>query len=120
MKHFKEDLKSLYKNDRGGLVLMAVVFLCSLGLFIFSMTRLNPNSALVKIGYGDIGGYRDGSWDSMFVFPVLVLLFGILHNFLALKIYRERGAGMMKFFLVMTILLMIWTLIVVVRLSNEG
>ena len=41
--------------------MMIFNLLASIGLFVFGMISLNPSSAVVKIGYGDIGGYRDGS-----------------------------------------------------------
>ena len=35
--------------------------LLSTTLFIFAIIHLNPNAPVVKVGYGDIGGYRDGN-----------------------------------------------------------
>lgn len=120
MKGFKEDIKSIYQGERGGLVLMIFNFLLSVGLFIFSVAKINPESALIKVGYGDIGGYRDGTWTGMIAFPILAILFGILHNLLALRIFNKRGAGMMKFFLVATSMLIFGTFLVLIRLSSEG
>lgn len=116
MKHFKEDLIKIYQNERGILVFMILNLLLSIGLLIFAIINLNPNSTVVKIGYGDIGGYRDGSWTNMLMFPILALLFGILHNLLALRIFHKRGSGMTKFFLITTTMLILGTFVVLIRL----
>ena len=102
------------------LILIILNFVVSIALFVFSIIRLNPNSAVVKIGYGDIGGYRDGAWSNLIVFPTLMVLFGVLHNFLAIKIYDKRGVGIAKFFLITTLMLIFGALIVLIRLSSEG
>ena len=120
MKIFKEDLIKIYHNERGILVLMILNLLFAIGVLIYSFTRLNPSAPLVKIGYGDIGGYRDGSWLDLLAFPLLTFVFGILHNFLVLRIFHKRGGGMAKFFLIITTMLIFGTLLVLIRLSKEG
>lgn len=102
------------------LVLMVLNMVASLALLIFGVVNLNPNVAVVKIGYGDIGGYRDGSWIDMLAFPLLALTFGIFHNLIALKIYHKRGAGMTKFFILATSALIAGAFIVLIRLLREG
>ena len=119
MKNFVEDLKSIYFNERLTLVLMILNLLGSIALFIVGVIRLNPESAVVKIGYGDIGGYRSGSWADMLVFPIIAIIFGILHNLIALRVYEKRGAGMTKFFLITTSILIIGAFIVLFRLTGE-
>ena len=120
MKNFKGVFVEIYREHRSLLALMMLVFMFALGVFIFSMTKLDPTSAVVKVGYGEIGGYRDGAWSNLFVFPTLMILFGILHNLLAVKIYEKRGAGIAKFFLITTLMLIFGALIVLIRLSSEG
>ncbi len=119
MKELKKNIVDIYREDRGILIMMILVFIFSLVFFIFSCTRLNTTSAIVKIGYGDIGGYRDGAWNGLLTFPVLAFIFGILHNLLAIRIYGKRGVGMTKFFLATTIMLIFSALLVLVRLSSE-
>ncbi len=120
MKTFKEDFLKIYQNERGIMFLMILNLITSIALFIFSIIHLNPNTSVVKIGYGDIGGYRDGTWVDMLTFPILALIFGILHNFLALRIFRKRGSGMAKFFLLITTTLIFGTFLVLIRLLGEG
>lgn len=117
---FKEDIIKIYQTERGVLILMILNLLISIALLIFSLINLNPNSAVVKVGYGDIGGYRDGSWIDLLAFPLLAITFGVLHGFVAMRIFHKRGGGMTKFFLITTTMLIIGTLLVLIRLSKEG
>lgn len=120
MKYFGEDFKKIYQTERGIIVLMAANLILSVALLIFSIVNLNPNSSVVKIGYGDIGGYRDGVWMDMLTFPLLAITFGVLHNLLTLRIFHKRGGGMAKFFLVTTTTLILGTFLVLIRLLGEG
>lgn len=101
------------------LVLMILNLLGAIALLIFSLVTLNPSTSVVKIGYGDIGGYRNGSWADMFAFPILALIFGILHNFIAVRVFAKRGAGMTKFFLITTSALIVGAFIVLLRLLEK-
>jgi len=115
----KAELANIYKNARGVLVLIIINAILGLLLCIFAILSLNPNAAVVKIGYGDIGGYRDGAWTSMLAFPLLALTFGFLHGILAIRVFQKRGTTMAKFFLIVTTFLIIGTLLVLVRLLSE-
>ena len=88
-------------------------------LFLIGVINLNPSSAVVKIGYGDIGGYRSGSWADMLTFPLLAIIFGVFHNFIAIRIFKKRGAGMTKFFLTTTTALIVGAIIVLLRLLEK-
>ena len=79
MKSLIEDLKQIYKSERLMLVLMIVTLIISIVLLVFSLIKLSPESIVVKIGYGDIGGYRSGGWAEMLAFSILAFVFGILH-----------------------------------------
>lgn len=119
MKTIKADLIQIYQTERGALLLMGLNFISSLILLIFSVLNLNPNVPVVKIGYGDIGGYRDGSWMDLLAFPILAIIFGILHNLLATRIFHKRGGGMTKFFLLITTTLILGSFLVLTRLLGE-
>ena len=120
MKNFKDDFIKIYQNERGLLILMIINLLLSIILAIFAFINLNPSSSVVKIGYGDIGGYRNGSWQEMLAFPFFALIFGIFHNLLAIRIFHKRGSGMTKLFLIVTTVLIFGTFLVLVRLLGEG
>ena len=120
MKDLKADFKKIYQTERLMLMLMGANVLIALILMIVSMVRINPASSVVKTGYGDIGGYRDGTWNELIAFPLMAILFGVLHNFIAVKIFHKRGAGMAKFFLVTTTALIFGAFVVLFRLTQEG
>lgn len=119
MKSFKEDFIKIYHTERGLLILMFLNLFLSIALAIFSIVTLNPNASVVKIGYGDIGGYRDGAWFDMLAFPVFALIFGVFHNLLALRIFHKRGSGMAKFFLMTTTMLVLGTFLILIRTLGE-
>ena len=118
MEDIKEGLKAIFRKERGLIVLMILTFLFAAFLFVFALIKIDPSGAVTKIGYGDIGGYRDGAWTNMLTFPVLAILFGFLHNLLAVKIFNKRGAGMAKVFLFVTMMLIFGSVLVLIRLSK--
>ena len=120
MRIFKEDFVKILKTERGLAILMAFNLLLSIILIVFAILNLNPNAAVVKTGYGDIGGYRDGTWADMLAFPFFGLIFGLLHGFLAVRIYHKRGSGMAKFFLLTTTMLILGAFLVLARTLGEG
>lgn len=120
MKKFKEDFLEIYQNERWLLLLMLINLLISIVFFIFTIVRINPNSAVIKVGYGDIGGYRDGTWGDMLAFSILAIVFGVIHAFLVMRIYRKRGSGMAKFLLITTMLLIFGAILTHIRLIGEA
>lgn len=120
MKDFKTDIAKIYHNERLTIVLMILNLLLAIALAVMGLVKLNPTSSVVKVGYGDIGGYRDGAWADLIAFPLLAILFGILHNFIAVRIFHKRGAGMTKFFLITTMVLIAGAFVVLLRLTQEG
>ena len=102
------------------LALMIINLLLGIVLLVFSLINLNTGLSVLEIGYGDMDGYRFGSWVDMLAFPVLALIFGVLHNLLAVKIFHKRGGGMAKFFLLSTTILILGTFLVLSRLVGEG
>lgn len=119
MKTLGADLKKIFYEERLMFVLIIINILLSIALLIFSLVNLNPNVAVVKVGYGDIGGYRSGSWVDMFAFSILAIIFGAFHNLIAIRVYKKRGAGMAKFFLITTAALIAGTFVVLLRLLEK-
>ncbi len=120
MQTIKEDFLKIYHTERGILAVMVLNLLLSVALIIFACVNLNPNAAVVKVGYGDIGGYRDGTWVDLLAFPLLALIFGVMHSFIALCIFHKRGSGMAKFFLIITTILIFGSFLVLIRTLGEG
>ena len=120
MSNFKNIIFEIYRKHKSLLALMVVLFILGAIVLVYSVFTINPNVAVVKIGYGDIGGYRDGTWTNMLVFPVFAGIFGVLHNFLAVKIFEKYGDGIAKVFVVVSILLLVGMFIVLLRLLGEN
>lgn len=134
MEKIKENLKKIYKEQRGLLILQVLLVLFSLFLFVFSVLHLSPSSSVVKVSYGDIGryqggewssmsnsgGYHDGSWMEMLAFPIIALVFGVLHNLIAVRLYERRGPALAIVFVVVSLFLVVGTFLVLVRLLGEA
>ena len=134
MKDLVKDLKEVYVKHRSMFTLMVVMAVFSIILFIYSMANLHPNASVVKISYGDIGryqggewssmsnsgGYHDGAWQAMLVYPLFALIFGVLHNMIALRIYRKKGDKVASVFLAVTIAMILFTTLTLWRLLGEG
>ena len=118
MNAFKEDFIEICRSERGIVALIVVNFLLALALIVFSFICINPNSASLVVSYSDLSGYNNGSWENFLVFPILGLVLGIFHNVIALRLYRKRGSGMTKFFLVATTLVILGTIFVLARLTE--
>ncbi len=134
MEKIKENLKKIYSGERGLFVMQILLFLSSMVLFVFSIFHLSPSSSVVKVGYGDIGryqggewssmsnsgGYHDGSWLEMLAFPIMAVIFGILHNLVTVRLYERKGAAVAKVFMIVSLFLVAGTFLVLVRLLGEA
>ena len=134
MKDFGKTLGEIYEEHRGLIFWMVGMILVLLGFLIYGLVTLKPSAALVKIGYGDIGGYhggewsemqtqggyRDGGWTEMLAWPTVALVMIITHIFIALKIYQKKGAAVAEMFLFITMMVVIFAWVVLSRLVGEG
>lgn len=106
---------------------MGVVALMSVALLVFSFTALRPQNTVVIVGYGDVygeiagisGGYRRDSWVNMLAFPILAVVFGVVHNLLILRVYRRYGKDTALMVAVATMLLIVGTFVILLRLLGE-
>jgi hypothetical protein len=112
----------------------AILLVISIALLIFSLFNLNSTTSIVKASYGDIGRYQGGDWSSMansggyhddvwterFAFPLLAIIFGVLHNLIAIKVFEKKGSGMAGYFVLFSVSLALATFVVFIRLLGEG
>lgn len=120
MKEIKNSFKEIAKKHHALFWGMVLLFLSSAALFITSVVTLNPSASVANVGYGDIGGYRTGSWTNMLTFAIFAVILGILHNLLTVRIFAKRGEGLARVLILFSILLVIGAFIVLVRLLGEG
>ena len=133
MKSIRENLKKIFEEHKPLMGAMILLLVASMALFIFSLVNLSSNTT-VKVSYGDIGSYQGGEWSSMansggyhddnwierVSYPILAIIFGVMHNFIAVKIFEKKGSGMAAFFVLYSFILVIATFIVFGRLLGEG
>ncbi len=125
--NFAATWKEVMRKQRGLMVAMIALLIVSVVLLIFALVTLHPQGTVVIVGYGDVygeiaglsGGYRRDSWLNMLAFPLLAILFGLVHNLLALRIYRKYGKTPALMLIFVTILLVLGTFVVMLRLLGE-
>ena len=134
MKNLRQDLQKIVTEQKGLFLLMILLAILSLIFLTFSLVTMSPSSAVVKVGYGDIGsfagegvtemrtagGYRDGSWSTMLTFPILAVIVGLMHNLIAVRLYERRGANTAKAFIILSMVILVGAFIVLLRLLGEN
>ena len=125
--NFAATWKEVMRKQRGLMVAMIALLVVSVVLLIFALVTLHPQGTVVIVGYGDVygeiaglsGGYRRDSWLNMLAFPLLAILFGLVHNLLALRVYRKYGKTPALMLIFVTILLVLGTFVGMLRLLGE-
>ena len=134
MKNIPENFKKIFESHKGLLTAQVLLLVVSIALFIFSLLNLGSNVTVVKTSYGDIGRYQGGEWSSMansggyhddawterFAYPILAIVFGILHNLIAIRLFEKKGSGIAGYFILFSIFLVLATFVVFIRLLGEG
>ncbi len=130
----KETIGDIYKNHRKLFVMMVVLMVLSIGLLVFSLLNLKISSSTVHVGYSDIGsyqggdfaenqgssGYVSGRWTDMLAFPVLAVVLGVFHNFIAIRLYKTRGMASARVFVAISILVLVSAILVLWHLTQES
>lgn len=130
----KEAIGDIYKNHRKLFVGMIILMILSMGLLIFSLFNLKISNSTVHVGYSDIGsyqggdfdetrgssGYISGRWVDMLAFPILAVVLGVMHNLIAIRLYKRRGAASAGVFIAMSILVLVLAVLVLWRLTQES
>lgn len=122
-----ETWREISRKQRGLMIAMIVVAVMGVALLFFALTTLRPQSTVVIVGYGDVygelagisGGYRRDSWLNMLAFPILAVIYGFVHNLLILRIYRKYGKDAAMVMAVVTMMLIVLTVSVMLRLLGE-
>lgn len=106
---------------------MVALLVASVALLIFSLIVMKPQNTVVIVGYGDVygeiaglsGGYRRDSWLNLLAFPVLALVFGLVHNVIAIRVFQRYGKEAALTFVLATLLLILGAVVVMFRLIGE-
>lgn len=124
---FRATWKEVTKKQKGLMAAMIVLLVLSAVLLVFSLIATRPQGTVVIVGYGDVysqmsglsGGYRRASWLNMLAFPLFAILFGVVHNLIALRVYRKYGKNLAFLVVYATMLLVVGTFVVLIRLLGE-
>lgn len=120
LSELKEDFLTIVRQRPGLLAAMIALLVLSLALLVVALFNLSPGSITVTVGYGDISGYRPGSWMEMLSFVALALIWGVLHNLIAVRLFSQRGATQAKLFVWISIVLVLAAFVVLLRLVGRG
>ncbi|MBQ3294073.1 hypothetical protein IJG96_03020 [Candidatus Saccharibacteria bacterium] len=133
MKEIRAGVKKIFREDKGVLVAMLVLFGFGLLLVLHTLIHFKAGGTTMYIGYSDIGefaggdplslwnsgGYRTGGWAEMAVFPILGLILGVLHNLFAIQAYERRGKGFAVTMILLSILVAAGAFVLLLRLLGE-
>ncbi len=119
--------REICRQQKTLMLVMIVMAVLSVILLIFSLTTLRPQNTVVIVGYGDVygeiagisGGYRRDSWLNMLAFPALAVLYGFVHNLLILRVYKKYGRDAALVMAVATMLMIVGTFVILLRLLGE-
>ena len=125
--NFRATWREVAKKQKSLVLAMVILAVMSVLLLVFTLFTLRPQNTVVIVGYGDVygeiaglsGGYRRDSWINMLAFPLLAVIFGVVHNFIALRIYQKYGRDLALTFVGVTMLLVVATFVVILRLTGE-
>ena len=100
--------------------MMIALAVMSVILLIISFTTLRPQNSVVIVGYNDVfGGYQRASWANMLAFPLMAVLFGLLHNLLAIRVFQKYGKDAAMVLVGATMLLVVLAMLTIFRLLGE-
>ena len=133
MKDIGAGFKKIFREEKGLLVMMLVLFVMGVVLILHTLFHFKAGGTTMYIGYSDIGeftggdplslwssgGYRTGGWAEMAVFPILGLILGVLHNLLAVQIFKRRGKGSAMAVVIISMMIAAGAFVLLLRLLGE-
>lgn len=119
--------REICRKQKGLMVAMIVMVVMAAALLVFALVSLRPQNNIVIVGYGDVygeiaglsGGYRRDNWLNMLAFPILAMVFGVLHSLITLRLYQKYGKQTALIMVGVTMLLIVSTFVVIWRLIGE-
>lgn len=121
MKELAEEIKTIWKKDRGLFWWMAVQFLIATVLFVLPIINLNPSKPKVYARYSDISnGYSSDDWWYLISFSIIALTLGISHNLLSIKLYTKRGKDIARLFLGVSVVMTVIAIKFLLSIIGEG
>lgn len=121
MKDLADEIKTIWKKDRGLFWWVAVQFLVAAVLFVIPIMNLNPNHPKIYARYSDISnGYSSSYWWYLVSFSIIAVAMGIGHNLLSVKLYTKRGKDIARLFLGVSIAITVVAIRFLLSIIGEG
>jgi|GEM_PF-2553742 len=120
MKEILTSFKDLASNNRKLLVAMIFLFVASVVFVVIAIINIQPSNIQIPVRQtGHLGdGFYFAHWYYLYTFPFLGIVFGVLHNILAAKIYGKKGAQIAAIFVAVTFVLLLVTVITMARIFS--
>lgn len=123
----KATWQEIYRKQKGLMVAMIALLALSVVIAIVLLFVLHPKNSVVIVGYGDVygeiagltGGYRRDSWLNLLAFPLLAVVLGVVHNVIAVRVYRKYGKETALMTVFASMLLLLGIIVIVFRLIGE-
>lgn len=123
----KATWQEIYRKQKGLMVAMIALLALSVVIAIVLLFVLHPKNSVVIVGYGDVygeiagltGGYRRDSWLNLLAFPLLAVVLGVVHNVIAIRVYRKYGKETALMTVFASMLLLLGIIVIVFRLIGE-
>ena len=133
MKDIGAGLKKIFREEKGLLAMMLVLFVMGVVLILHTLFHFKAGGTTMYIGYSDIGeftggdplslwssgGYRTGGWVEMAVFPILGVILGVLHNLFAVQAFKRRGKGFAMAVVMISMMIAVGAFVLLMRLLGE-
>ena len=120
MKKITDGLKAIWKSDKLLIVVMLLSALLGGVIIVSALMSLAPSGMGTNVGYGDVGGYREGNWYYYVGFAMLGLIVGLGHNIIAIWLYGDKGRGAAMVFLLAGILVGVLAFATLIGLVGGG
>lgn len=130
----KATFSEIYTEHKRLFMMMIALLVLGVLMFLIGFLSLDKAGGTLRVGYADIGsyqggewtemqsnsGYVAGKWTDMLIFPLMGLLVAVMHDLIVLKLYRRRGEGAARVFVVISMLIIAGVGIAMFRLLGEG
>lgn len=123
----KATWREISHKQKGLLLLMVALAVMTVVVLIAMALVLHPQSSVVIVGYSDVygeitgltGGYRRDSWLNLLAFPLLAVVFGLVHAVIAMRLYQKYGKETALMVVIASMVLFAGMMVTLLRLVGE-
>ncbi|MDR0397713.1 MAG: hypothetical protein LBH36_00820 [Candidatus Nomurabacteria bacterium] len=117
VREYINNFKDIVKNHKSILIAMVALFLVSLVAVVILLLNIHPSNLQVWFRYANFGeSFYRTNWIYFVSFVVEIFIVCVANNLIAIKFTASKGKVMSLAFLVASIFIVIFTLIVAINL----